>query len=111
MINEYKKTNNQSKLPIVNGDLIAIIVIDLIDNVKYILASFHGDTNGLATIPVVNMIYHYATLKQPDSKLLFGMDANTYTKPEKDQQGNRHAFNNYNIIFKVLLNLQNIILH
>lgn len=41
----------------------------------------------LATRPVVEAVYTYATTQQPASKLLFGMDANTYTKPEADQYG------------------------
>lgn len=44
------------KIPIVNGDLFVLSVIDVISNDKYLLASFHGDTNGLATIPVVNAV-------------------------------------------------------
>lgn len=34
------------KIPIVKGDLIAVMVTDAKDSTKYILASFHGDTNG-----------------------------------------------------------------
>ncbi len=41
----------------------------------------------MATKPVVAAVYAYATSQQPASKLLFGMDANTYAKPEPDQQG------------------------
>jgi len=52
-----------------------------------LFASFHGDTNGLATIPVVTAVHSFATTKRRAHKLLFGMDANTYEKPEKDQQG------------------------
>jgi hypothetical protein len=32
-------------------------------------------------------MHSYATSSQPDCKLLFGMDANTYARPEEDQQG------------------------
>lgn len=32
-------------------------------------------------------MYTYALTQQPASKLLFGLDANTYTKPEADQYG------------------------
>jgi hypothetical protein len=41
----------------------------------------------LATKPVVTAVHNYAANMQPSSKLLFGLDANTYTKPESDQQG------------------------
>lgn len=43
------------------------------------LASFHGDTNGLATIPVVKAVEAVAKSKD-DARLLFGLDANTYHK-------------------------------
>lgn len=76
-----------AKLPVVNGDLIAILVVDITDNTKYVLASFHGDTNGLATKPVVTAVRDYTAFKQPDSHMLFGLDANTYANPESDQQG------------------------
>lgn len=75
------------KLPVVNGDLVVLIAVDALDGSKYLLASFHGDTNGLATIPVVTAVKNYATSKRPDCKMLFGLDANTYAHPEEDQQG------------------------
>ena len=54
---------------------------------KFLFASFHGDTNGLATLPVITAVHNYTKTVRPNHKLLFGMDANTYEKPEKDQQG------------------------
>ena len=41
--------------PVSAGDLLAAAV-DGLDGNKYVLASFHGDTNGLATIPVVEAV-------------------------------------------------------
>ena len=41
--------------PIAKGDLLALTVVDTNDYTKYLLGSFHGDTNGLATIPVVKV--------------------------------------------------------
>lgn len=76
-----------SNAPIMKGDLLALLATDRVDNTKYIFGSFHGDTNGLATIPIVEAMYLYASTKQTDRKLLFGLDANTYCLPESDQQG------------------------
>ena len=42
----YEQSNNGKKLPVVNGDLVVMIVNQLGDNDRYLLASFHGDTNG-----------------------------------------------------------------
>ena len=86
--NEVLKELDTSKdVPLAKGDLMALTAVDEEDNTKYLLASFHGDTNGLATIPIVTAMHQYAVTKLPDHKLLFGMDANTYAKPEEDQQG------------------------
>ena len=78
--------NKKIPAPIANGDLMVISAINIEDNVKYLLASFHGDTNGLNTIPIVTAVHKYAIMI-PEYKLLFGLDANTYYKPESDQQG------------------------
>ena len=76
------------KVPVADGDILAITT-KTIDDVPLVVASFHGDTNGLATKPVVD-----ATVKAMASsptlvshRLIFGMDANTYenAKPGKQQ--------------------------
>ena len=67
---------------------------------RCILASFHGDTNGLATIPVVDAIHKHLRLFELDELdlsssysvdpplLLVGMDANTHkTHEEGKRQG------------------------
>jgi hypothetical protein len=41
----------------------------------------------LATKPVVAAVHTYAVKYQPTTRLLFGLDANTYANPESDQQG------------------------
>lgn len=90
LLSSVTELNSSSvALPVVNGDLVAILATDARDGTKYLLASFHGDTNGLATIPVVSAVRNYATKRQPDCRMLFGLDANTYTEPESDQLGVR----------------------
>lgn len=84
----------EEKLPVMDGDLY-VITVEKAENAnnqlrsfgKYVLASFHGDTNGLATKAVVTAVQDFSSKQLPEHKLLFGMDANTYSKPEKDQQG------------------------
>jgi len=58
------------------GDLLA--VRGTIDNVAYVFASFHGDTNGLLTIPVVTAVKNHVDVQV--AGLLFGLDANTHAK-------------------------------
>jgi hypothetical protein len=82
-----EQLDSSKQVPIANGDLLAVTCIGAEDGTKYLLASFHGDTNGLATVPIVAAMHKYAISKRPDHILLFGMDANTYNKPESDQQG------------------------
>lgn len=75
-------------VPVAPGDILAVTATS-VDNVEYVIASFHGDTNGLATKPVLDAIV--ATMKsKPALKnhlLIFGLDANTYehAKPGKQQ--------------------------
>jgi hypothetical protein len=38
--------NGTSKVPVVKGDLLVLLAEDSVDGTSYILASFHGDTNG-----------------------------------------------------------------
>ncbi|CAB9505865.1 expressed unknown protein [Seminavis robusta] len=76
------------KVPVANGDILAITATSA-HNVPFVVASFHGDTNGLATIPVVDAIVKAmgADKELVSHRLVFGMDANTYenAKPKKQQ--------------------------
>jgi len=63
-------------VPVANGDLLVLSATDSHGR-KYLLASFHGDTNGLATLPVLAAVHALASSKS-DHTLIFGLDANTY---------------------------------
>jgi len=75
------------------GDLTAA-VLDGKDKNKYLLVSFHGDTNGLATRPVVAAVDQIAREKYSDHVLVCGLDANTYREHSPHYQGvmNFHDF-------------------
>mmetsp|Transcript_7827 Transcript_7827/g.23973 ORF Transcript_7827/g.23973 Transcript_7827/m.23973 type:complete len:743 (+) Transcript_7827:47-2275(+) len=66
------------------GDLCVYQATRLLDDKKYLLASFHGDTNGLATVPVVDAVHFYrkhelaSNDEEGSYSLLFGLDANTH---------------------------------
>lgn len=66
--------------PIALGDLCVYQATRLLDGKKYILASFHGDTNGIATVPVVEAVHNYISGLDDGASfsLLFGLDANTH---------------------------------
>ena len=63
-----------------------VLTIEDVLNRKYLLASFHGDTNGLATLPVLAAVHKLAK-SLPDHALLFGLDANTHTVGSASKQG------------------------
>jgi len=68
-------------VPVAKGDILAVTATNA-DNVPFVIASFHGDTNGLATIPVLDAIVK-AVRSDPvlaKHRLVFGLDANTYEK-------------------------------
>lgn len=64
------------------GDLFAAMVPTLESDEKgapFLLASFHGDTDGLLTVPVIDAICAVRESHgQPLPRLLVGLDANTY---------------------------------
>jgi len=75
-------------VPIARGDILAITTTDK-DGIPFVVASFHGDTNGLATKPVLSAIVKAMSSDSElmTHKLVFGLDANTYenAKPGKQQ--------------------------
>merc|ERR1711862_428948 len=74
------------KVPVANGDILAITINDK-EKVEYVIASFHGDTNGLATIPVLKAIRKaMIVMKINYKRLIFGLDANTYEKGSAKKQ-------------------------
>lgn len=67
------------KSPISDGDLF-VLKVSSSDGVPFLLASFHGDTDGLATIPVVTALLRYEGSDCPTTTLLCGLDANSHCK-------------------------------
>jgi len=60
------------------GDMVAFTCNDTQGN-EFLAVSFHGDTAGLGTPPVVKMVHDAQKESHPNATLLFGMDANAYT--------------------------------
>lgn len=71
--------------PVSPGDLLLVSADDARGG-RYLLASFHGDTNGLASLAVLRAV-HAAAQAAPDRVLVFGLDANTHAKGTAKQQG------------------------
>ena len=66
---------NGKAVPVADGDLLAVSARDFSGR-GFVFASFHGDTNGLATRPVLAAV-HALALRMPSHRLVFGLDANT----------------------------------
>jgi hypothetical protein len=77
-----------SDVPVADGDILAIATNDA-GSVPYVIVSFHGDTNGLATKPVLEAVLSAMKVDKSlsDHTLIFGLDANTYENavPGKQQ--------------------------
>jgi hypothetical protein len=95
---EDASINGGKPVPVAPGDVFAIRLTPkmgtsvVTDQLDYLLASFHGDTNGLATVPVVAAVQRLADADGGTSPtLVFGLDANTYDIPDeesgKEKQG------------------------
>jgi len=59
------------------GDLVALTAVDAKGR-SFLIASFHGDTNGLATKPVVSAVAAVLGRQTPGCRLIVGLDANAY---------------------------------
>jgi hypothetical protein len=60
------------------GDLHIVSLQDCIGQ-PWLLVSFHGDSNGLSTPPVLRAIHRLVLTSFPDHMLLAGVDANTHS--------------------------------
>lgn len=79
---------------IADGDLM-VVTVDEQESVGgggYLVASFHGDTDGLASSPTLAAVHAYHTASAPQRKLIFGLDANTYSKPKPGKQAGAAEF-------------------
>ena len=82
-----KSSFPDGKGPVTPGDINAITTKDA-DGTPYVIVSFHGDTNGLQTIPVNDAVMKTLESNEDLKKhtLIFGLDANTYENASKKQQ-------------------------
>ena len=70
---------------IVPGDLCAL-TLQGADGKRYLLASFHGDTNGRASLPVLKALNEAVKCFYHDHILLCGIDANTHKTHSESTQ-------------------------
>ena len=63
------------------GDLLAVTMRSR-SGEGYLLASFHGDSNGLSTQPFVEALARVARTRFPTHRVVVGLDANTLSRDE-----------------------------
>lgn len=73
------------KLKVEAGDFLAVEARGTKDGRLYIIVSFHGDTNGLLTLPVLRQ-FHAHVLAFPTHNAILCLDANVYEKPAAGKQ-------------------------
>ena len=59
------------------GDLVAVKARHALTGKEYVLASFHGDTNGIATIPVLQLIFAASDVDR--DRVIIGADTNAHS--------------------------------
>jgi len=64
-----------------DGDIIVMEAMHVGSKRPYLMVSFHGDTNGLMTLPAVQSIQSAIKEHFPGHVLIIGLDANTYEDP------------------------------
>jgi hypothetical protein len=73
-------------VPVAPGDIFAMETKHA-DGSSYVVASFHGDTNGLATKPVTEALLKAMNDENmANHHLIFGLDANTYERATPGKQ-------------------------
>jgi hypothetical protein len=75
----------KSTVQVTDGDFVAVEFTSQTGR-QYLVVSFHGDTNGLLTLPVIDAVHRIARGSFPDHVLIFGLDANVYEEEHKDRQ-------------------------
>ena len=83
-VTEQVMASFDKAVPVSNGDLI-VITADDVEGKQLMLASFHGDTDGLATRPMFAALHELACT-MPERALLLGIDANCYASPNGAKQ-------------------------
>uniref|UniRef100_A0A7S2VV40 Endonuclease/exonuclease/phosphatase domain-containing protein n=1 Tax=Norrisiella sphaerica TaxID=552664 RepID=A0A7S2VV40_9EUKA len=89
IVKEELESSSVSNVPISDGDVFALRAVDNLGR-SYILGSFHGDTNGMATVPVLEAIHKTVqkiTQRRSRHRLIFGLDANVYERGSRKRQG------------------------
>jgi len=70
---------------VAKGDLV-LVRTRTASGLELLLGSFHGDTNGLKSKPVVSAVASVLEKQEVKCHLIFGLDANTYLKKEEGWQ-------------------------
>uniref|UniRef100_A0A7S1QLZ8 Endonuclease/exonuclease/phosphatase domain-containing protein n=1 Tax=Alexandrium catenella TaxID=2925 RepID=A0A7S1QLZ8_ALECA len=70
-----------------DGDLLAVQVRRRKDEKPWLIVSFHGDTSGLLTLPLIDAVHRAAKEHFPSHTVVVGLDANVYEREREGVQG------------------------
>lgn len=89
--NDGHESKKKEKSKVADGDLLVVAVSEMDDGERFAFCSFHGDTNGLATIPVLRAVVSAVKQVEADTgvshTLVCGMDANVYADSSHPKPG------------------------
>jgi len=69
------------------GDLVCFRIEGVSGLERFLLCSFHGDSNGLATLPIMRALHQLASITYTEHTLIVGLDANTYKEASAQRHG------------------------
>merc|ERR1712032_868226 len=77
----------KGQLKAADGDLLVVQVVCAKDNKPYLIASFHGESNGNLSTPILNAYYEAMQEEFGEHIAVLGMDANVH---EEAKAGFKH---------------------
>lgn len=74
-----------SRAKLADGDLIAVEAVGAATHRRHLILSFHGDTAGVLTLPVLKGVHRAIQHDYTDHVAILGLDANSYEKAKQEQ--------------------------
>ena len=84
--------STEAKGKVASGDLLVLTAAGKAGGRKYVLASFHGDTDGLATLPVLEAVHAVVLATNPNPN----PNPNPQPQPQPQPHPNPHPNSNPN---------------
>jgi len=76
----------QDKVKFADGDLLAVVVEGARDGRQYLIVSFHGDSNGMLTAPMVRAVHAAVGEKFQHHIVMLAVDANVFEEATQERK-------------------------